>query len=399
MLSIHELPSKILSRIFGLLDLNDLVAVARVSRKFKNAAHDEALYRSVTFNRRHRLDDVVAILRRQRQAIVACRMDGIADSNTILRYVADCPNLRKLKLVECDGERGIKESIFEKLFAGTDIRDFALKNCELEKFPRLSMRNATSLLIVDNTSYQHPLDYVAELIPAIERNTGTIQSLKLCVDNVSAQDKNRLFDKIAGCTKLRTLQFQYPHVDEIAEDNFKKLFQLREMVSLSVVVSPQTSEAVQRQFFERPAAANLRKIELGGDICRLLPLIVKKCPRLEVLRLTCLSGPFVQMGNEELVNMLSSSRQLKDVSLKSVAVNNLRHAILQLPTYLPHLEHIEIEAEGADESDDNSATPLKIEFNLLPNFALETQSFEGSTVYVLFRSEELLKFITTGQMF
>ncbi|XKL64827.1 hypothetical protein PGB90_004913 [Kerria lacca] len=399
MTSINELPSKILLRIFGLLDLNDLMSASRVSKKFQKAAEDGTLYQQVNFNRSHRLDDIISILRRQRRAIVACRMEGISDSNTILKYMAGCPNLRVLKLKQCDGERGIKEEIFEKLFDGTDIYVFALKNCELETFPRLKLKNMTSLSVVDNTGYQYPLSYVKELLPVIENNFKTLTSLKLCLDNISVNEKHDLFDKIRKCENLENLQFQYPHVDEIDEKNFVKLFNLLKLVSLSVVVSEEIPEKIYNRFIERPFVINLRKIEFGGNICYLLPSILQNCPHLEILRLTCLTGPFIRISNEELLNMLSTNQHLKEISLKSVSTNNMRHTILQLPTYLPHLKHAEIEVQGVEESNDNSTTPLKIEFNLLPNFALETQNFEGSTIYVLFRSQELLKFITSSQIF
>lgn len=408
MAPLSELPPKILLRIFALLDLNDLVSIARVSKKLKTAAEDASLYHDLYLHRRHRLDDVVSILRRQRQAIRACKMEEIADSNTILQHVSKCPNLRKLKLVECDGERGIKEAVFQSLFASTPIREFSLKNCELERFPRLALNQATSLLVVDNTSYQHPLQYVQELLPAIDRNSQTIESLKLCIDNVSADDQNQLFDRIERCSKLHTLQFQYPHVDAISERNFRKLFRLQNLQSLSVVVGADTNEKAYQEFVARPCLAKLRKLELGGEISRLLPTILERCPQLEILRLTCLAQPFLRINDDQLLKMLSSSRKLRDISLKSISVSNLRQAILKLPALLPQLEHIEIEVDGLEgnqvaidsaEKRRSSATPLKIEFNLLPNFALETQNFEASTVYVLFRSEELLKFITSGMVF
>lgn len=409
MASLSKLPPKVLLRIFALLDLNDLVSIARVSKVLKTVAEDASLYHDLYLHRRHRLDDVISVLRRQRQAIHTCKMEEIADSNTILQHISNCPNLSKLKLVECDGECGIKEAVFQSLFSSTPIREFSLKNCELERFPQLALNQATSLLVVDNTSYQHPLQYVQELLPAIDRNCQTIELLKLCIDNVSDNDQNQLFDRIERCSRLHTLQFQYPHVDAISERNFRKLFQLQNLHSLSVVVGGNTDEKAYQEFVARPCMAKLRKLELGGEISRLLPTILQRCPQLEILRLTCLAQPFLHIGNEQLLQMLSASHKLRDISFKSISVSNLRQAILQLPALLPQLEHIEIEVDGLEDDSANndqerskgrsSETPLKIEFNLLPNFALETQNFEASTVYVLFRSEELLKFITSGMVF
>lgn len=406
MASLSKLPPKVLLRIFALLDLNDLVSIARVNKNFKMVAEDASLYHDLYLHRRHRLDDVISVLRRQRQAIRSCKMEEIADSNTILQHISKCPNLRKLKLVECDGERGIKEAIFQALFSSTPIREFSLKHCELESFPRLALNQATSLMVIDNTSYQYPLEYVQELLLAIDRNCQTIESLKLCIDNVSADDQNQLFDRIERCERLHTLQFQYPHVDAISERNFRKLFRLQNLHSLSVVVGGDTDEKAYQEFVARPCVDKLRKLELGGEISRLLPTILQKCPQLEILRLTCLAKPFLSIGNEQLLQMLSASKRLRDISLKSISVSNLRQAILQLPARLPQLQHIEIEVDSltGDKSQEqskerSSETPLKIEFNLLPNFALETQNLETSTVYVLFRSEELLKFITSGTVF
>lgn len=416
MASLSKIPPKILLRIFALLDLNDLVSIARASKALKAVAEDGSLYRHLRIHRRHRLDDVVAVLRRQRHSIESCTMEEIADSNTVLQHVSRCPQLRKLKLVECDGERGIKEAAFRALFAsGAPLRQFSLKNCELERFPQLALSQAVSLRIVDNTSYQHPLQYVKELLPAIERNRDTIESLKLCIDNVSAAEQDQLFDRIERCARLHTLQFQYPHVDAVSERNFRKLLRLRNLQSLSVVVRGDTDERAYHEFVSRPCVAKLRKLELGGEISRLLPTILQRCPHLEILRLTCLAQPFLRVGHQQLLQMLGASRKLRDVTLKSVEVGDLRNAILQLPARLPYLQHIEIEVDGAAErrrADDSGAaggpakgrggaseTPLKIEFNLLPNFALETQNLDTSTVYVLFRSEELLKFITSGMVF
>lgn len=394
MVSITELSKDTLLRIFKHLELNDLLSVCRVNKKFKSVAENPALYREVRFSRAHRLDDIISILRRQCEAISTVKIQDISDSNTVLKYVAGCRNLRKLALKECDGERGIKESSFDALFARTNIKDFALKNCELEKFPKLSMKNVNSLLVTDNTSYQYPLEYMKEVLPFVKHNRRTLTSLKLCVDNVSQAEQDNLFGAIESCENLEIFQFQYPHVDEVKEENFKKLFKLRNLVALSIVVDGNAGDNTYEEFLNRPSAQNLRKVEFGGDICRMLPSIVRSCPNLEILRLTSLSRPFLKISNEDLLNMLSSCKNLREIDLKTLSVNNVRHAILQLPTYLPNLEHAEIEVDSVDESTDNSIIPLKIEFNLLPRFVLETQTLEGATSLILFRSEELMQFLT-----
>lgn len=393
MTSVNELSKDVLLKIFRHLELNDLISVCRVNKKFKLVAENPQLYQELRITRAHRLDDVVNILRKQSEAINVIKMQDISDSNTVLQYVALCANLRKLAMKECDGERGIKEISFDNLFARTNIKDLALKNCELEKFPKLNLKNVRSLLVVDNTSYQHPLEYMKEILPFVRTNNLTLSSLKLCVDNVTSVEQDDLFSAVENCPNLEVFQYQYPHVDEVKEHNFKKLFTLRNLVALSIVISNDTSQDTYDEFLNRPSTGNLRKIEFGGNICSLLPNIVRQCPDLEILRLVSLGSPFLKISNEDLLNMLSRCKKLREIDMKTLSVNNIRHAILQLPTYLPNLEHAEIEVDAVDESSDNSIIPLKIEFNLLPRFVLETQTLEESTSYVLFRSEELMQFL------
>lgn len=394
MSAVNELPSKILLRIFAHFDLNDLVSARRVNKKFRVAADDGSLYRCVSFNRSHRLDDIICTLSRHSRHVEACTMEDIADSNTVLRYLSRCPNLRQLQLRECDGERGIKETAFRTLFAATKIRQLALKNCELEAFPALNLDHLTHLSIVDNTAYQRQLEYAEHLLPAIKRNCGTVVSLRLSVDRMTTVERNKLFDYIEECPNLKVFQFQYPHMDNISEENFRRLFNSRNLVSLSVVVSPRTTPKAYREFVNRPWLRQLRKLELSGEICRLLPQLVQKCPHIEVLRLSCRSRPFLQSTNEELLKLLAPCKKLEEVALKIVDVQNLRHTVLRLPTYLPKLRHIEIETTQL-ESRDSAVTPLQIEFNVVPHFALETHILDRLTLYILFRSDDLLRYMAS----
>lgn len=394
MSSLNELPPKILLRIFAYFDLNDLVSVRRVNKKFRAVADDGSLYRCVSFNRSHHLDDVIRALRRHVQHIEACNLEEITDTNTILRYASRCPKLRKLRLRECDGEKGIMETVLQSLFGATKITQLALKKCELEKFPKLNLSNVTHLSIIDNTGYQQQhLQCVPEVLSAINRNHDTLLSLRLGLDPMNADEKNQLFGYLRKCSKLKVFQFQYPYADEISEQNFQKLFNLCELVSLSVVVSSGTDTNIHQKFIDLSWLSQLRKLELGGTICRLLPQIVKRCQRLKVFRLICTSQPFFHGDSEELVSLLTSCKNLEEIELRSICVPNLRNAVLLLPHNLLKLRHLEIETTEIDKSESNSNTPVQIELNVVSNFALETQILDHSTVYFLFKSDELLKYI------
>lgn len=321
--SLADLPAEILLHIFEYLPLRDLLAMKQVRDAWRPLIAYKSLYKSIQIGNDVRLSTVVGTLSKYARVIRAVAIRDRGDTNAILRAVAKCDRLRRLKLKNCDDTRSkcISTALLIRIFRQTELRDFVAKYCtcfvhvlsilppEPVAHPMIGFTSGSTDSATQRIHFVGP-----HFLSMLRASRDTLRRLRIVDANINflTSDFTTMFQLIGDCCNLEDLRYHVPYLT-LTDDNFRQLYKLKNLKSLSVRGLRDLSTPVLSAFFEPSRTSGIRKLELF-DATELdattIRAIGAACPNLECL--TVVTKEFVRKDAlDELANSFGRLQTLR----------------------------------------------------------------------------------------
>lgn len=298
MASVAELPPEVLLEIFEYLPLRDLVCMAEVCPRWKPLLAYRSLYKNIWLTGELKLDQILRVLSRYAPVIESVSMTDRKDTNAILKALAECPALKRLKMKNCSGTKSkcVSTAMLIRVFKQTQLRDFAVKRCTCFVHvlsilpPEPANRKMIGFSSNGTGSATQRIHFLGpHFLSMLRTSADSLTQLHIVDANINflMTDFSTLFRLIGSCAKLRQLSYHVSYLP-LTDENFRDLYSLRNLTSLSLKSLLAVSEDVFQAFFERQRTAQMRRLELY-DLHAMNVATVRRigegCPNLEALTL------------------------------------------------------------------------------------------------------------------
>lgn len=355
-LSLTNLPPELLLQIFEYLPLNDVLNCKNVSDDWAWLTTYKCLYREVAVTSDVALEELLKILSTYANNIETVTLTGRKDANVILKALTKCPKLRSLNMKNCSGTDTdcVSTSYLINVFRKTNLSQFSIKQCTcfvhvlsiLPPEPRTrKMVGFSSNATNSATQNLHFLG--PHFFSMLETSADSLTYLSIVDANINfvTTDFSTLFRLIGNCCKLRELSYHVCYLP-INDDNFRQLYNLNCLVSLSLKSLKRVSSEVFENFFQPSRTTRIKNLELYdiGPMTRTtIGRIGHGCPNLENLTLYQFTGAREALLNRDLVDeIIRSFIQLRSLKLSYVD-ESVIDVVLPLANKLTNLKFIEFE--------------------------------------------------------
>jgi len=355
MASVAQLPPEVLLEIFEYLPLRDLVSMPEVCAAWRPLIAYRSLYRRVALTGDLKLEHILRVLARYAAVVESVSMADRKDANAILRALAECPALKRLKLTNCSGTKSkcLSTAMLIRVFKQTQLRDFAVKRCTCFVHvlsilpPEPGSRKMVGFASNGAGSATQRIHFLGpHFLGMLRTSADSLTSLHIVDANINfvMTDFATLFRLIGGCAKLRELSYHVSYLP-LTDENFRDLYNLRCLTSLSLKSLLGVSEAAFGGFFERARTARIRRLELY-DLRALDAATVRRigdgCPALEAFTLCHHDSGRELLTNEALAALPAAWPRLQSLRLSCVPESAV-DALRALSTRLSELRLLEFQ--------------------------------------------------------
>ncbi len=384
MASVADLPPEILLQIFEYLPLRDVLCMKDVCRNWKPLIKYKSLYRAISVNVDVKLDLLLKILSTYDNVIQTVTLSNRKDTNLILKSLAGCPNLRRLKIKNCSGTKSkcVSTAMLIRVFKQTKLSDFAMKHCTCFVHvlsilpPEPCTRKMVGFSSNGTDSATQRMHFLGPHFFAMLRTSSDSLTYLSIVDaniNFLMTDFNTLFRLIGNCRKLRELSYHVCYLP-ITDENFREIYNLKCLTSLCLKSLRSVSEKVFENFFEVDRTGAIKKLELY-DLHTLDELTIERigtgCPNLENLTL-CQQEKGKELLTREALIMLPRWCPKLQILRLSYLPEEVINVVELLSKQLSSLKHLEFQINSRGE------WPMKLKScvsNLMPTFDVKTSRF------------------------
>lgn len=356
MASITNLPPELLLEIFEYLPLKDVLTVKNVCDDWASLTTYKCLYKEVTVHADVRLEELLNVLYTHGNVVEVVTLTDRKDANAILKALAKCRNLKCLSMKNCTGTDVdcVSTSHLINVFRKTNLSQFSIKHCTCFVHvlsilpPEPHTRKMVGFSSNGTNSATQNLHFLGpHFFSMLETSADSLTYLSIVDANINfvTTDFPALFRLIGNCRKLRELSYHVCYLP-ISDDNFRQLYNLHSLVSLSLKSLRRVSCEVFENFFQPCRTVGIKKLELydiGGLTASTIRHIGYGCPNLEDLAIHQFTGAREAVLNRDIVEELTRSfTKLRTVKLSYVDESIIEVLIL-LPKKLTHLKFIEFE--------------------------------------------------------
>jgi len=359
MATVANLPPEVLLRIFEYLPLKDVLSIENGYEEWTWLTKYKSLYRALVVDADVRLEQILRILPTYATVVVSVTLVDREDANTILKFLAECPNLRRLKMKNCSGAKNecISTALLVNVFKKTKLSDFSMKRCTcfvhvlsiLPPEPRT--RKMIGFSSSETDSATQDLHFLgSHFLLMLERSFDSLTYLRIEDANINflTTDFTGLFRLIGNLRNLKELSYHVRYLP-ITEDNFRELCNLKSLTSLSLKSLRRVSSVALKSFFDDNRAASIKKLELF-DVVSLNEDIVRRiglgCPNLENLTVCQCTVPGTTEGllAKETLPVLARECPMLRVLRLSYLDEDAVDELALLSQQLPYLKLLEFEA-------------------------------------------------------
>lgn len=404
MVSVAELPPEVLLEIFEYLPLRDLVCMLEVCPHWKSLLAYRSLYKSISLTGELKLDQILRVLTAYADVVESVSMADRKDTNAILKALAECPKLKRLKMKNCSGTKSkcVSTAMLIRIFKQTQLSDFAVKRCTCFVHvlsilpPEPASRKMIGFSSNGTGSATQRIHFLGpHFLSMLQTSADSLTHLHIVDANINflMTDFSTLFRLIGGCAKLRELSYHVSYLP-LTDENFRDMYSLHCLTSLSLKSLLGVSESVFQSFFERARTAHIRRLELY-DLYSMNAATVRRigegCPNLEALTLCHHDSGRELLTNEALVELPTACPRLQVMRL-SCMQESAMDALLTLSARLSELRLLEFQVLPKGEY------PSRLRLmasELMPTFEVKISRFGRVTCHR--KRQHLIKSTVLGE--
>lgn len=357
MATVANLPPEVLLHIFEYLPLKDVLSIEYGYKEWAWLTKYKSLYRTLVVDADIRLEQILRILPKYSTVVVAVTLVDRDDTNTILKFLAECPNLQRLDMKNCSGTKNecISTALLINVFKKTKLSDFGMKRCTcfvhvlsiLPPEPRT--RKMIGFSSSDTDSATQDLHFLgSHFLLMLERSFDSLTCLRIEDANINflTTDFAALFRRIGNLRKLKELSYHVCYLP-ITDENFREIYNLTSLTSLSLKSLRRVSDKVLGSFFDASRTSSIKKLELF-DVATSSEEVVRRigagCPDLETLILCqCAGIKETPLTKEMLIELSQACRMLHALRLSYLDSDTVNELVF-LTKKLRYLKLLEFEA-------------------------------------------------------
>lgn len=391
MASVANLPPEILLEIFRYLPLRDVLCINDVCHNWISLTKYKVLYKVVLITGDVKLVQILKIFSTFANVVETVILNERKDTNIILKSLAECSNLRRLKIKNCSGTKSkyVSTALLIKVFKQTKLSDFSMKNCTCFVHvlsilpPEPCSRKMIGFSSNGTESATQRLHFLGpHFFTMLRTSSDSLTYLRIVDSNINflMTDFTILFHLIGNCHKLKELTYHVCYLP-ITDESFCEIYNLYSLTSLSLRSLCCLSNTVFQNFFDVRRTGGIKKLELY-DLNKLNECTISRigigCPNLENLLIYQQQSRNEVLMKEVLLKLPSVCPNLRVLRL-SYLHDNIIEIVQFLSKKLKYLKFLEFQIFQKDDY------PLKLRIivsNLIPNFDIKISRFGRVTCHL-----------------